>query len=95
MASLLGSSVMGAVSGVALGAAYFAAAGYAAHSVLKYGRETSRGMRQMEMGSPVVDPHGLGYTMRQRSVMAIQKSMINGRMAMGNEALLLHNGSLY
>jgi hypothetical protein len=95
MASLLGSSVVSASAGLLLAAAYFATAGYAVHSTLKYGRETSRGMRQMEMGSPVVDPHGLGYTMRQRSVMAIQKSMINGRMAMGNEALLLHNGSLY
>jgi hypothetical protein len=45
--------------------------------------------RNLEMSSDVVDTFGTLNTMRQRSISAIQNTHINGRLAMGNEALLL------
>jgi hypothetical protein len=44
----------------------------------------------LEMGAPTVDPFGTVSTMRQRSLMAIQNSRVNGRTALGNEAMLLY-----
>lgn len=77
----------------ALGAAYtvgaVATVGYAGYKALEYGRDVGRGIRNLEMVSPISDPHGLGYTMRQRSVTAIQRSYLNGRCAVGNEAMLM------
>ncbi len=45
-----------------------------------------RRQEQLEMGRPIVDQFGTVATMRQRSLMAIQNSKINGRSALGNEA---------
>lgn len=41
---------------------------------------------RLELGSPVIDNFGTLATMRQRSLMAMQNSNINGRSAMGQEA---------
>ncbi|MAE81783.1 MAG: hypothetical protein CMB80_03525 [Flammeovirgaceae bacterium] len=61
-----------------------------------YERGTKAGMRErqvrnLEMGAPVADPFGTISTLRQRSLSALQNSHVNGRMALGNEAALLHS----
>jgi hypothetical protein len=57
-------------------------------NAIKYGR----GLRRVEMGSGlgVDDPFGSVATLRQRSLMALQNTHLNGRMALGNEAAMLH-----
>jgi hypothetical protein len=62
------------------------AAGVIAWGAASYGQEYQRGLKKMEMVHPVIDPHGTGFTMRQRSINAIQKSYLNGRLALGNES---------
>lgn len=44
----------------------------------------------LELGAPIQDPFGTISTLRQRSLQAIQNTHVNGRMAFGNEAALLH-----
>lgn len=64
---------------------------YGGYKALEMGQEHYRGMKQTEFSSQsMYDPYGVGATMRQRSLMAIQRSSINGRLALGNEARLLH-----
>lgn len=53
--------------------------------------EHMRKHAKLEMGTPVVDDFGTVATMRQRSLQAIQESKINGRSALGNEALLMYS----
>jgi hypothetical protein len=48
-------------------------------------------VRSLELGTPVLDQFGTIATLRQRSLSAIQNSHVNGRMALGNEAALLHS----
>jgi hypothetical protein len=88
--STLATSVLGSA---ALPVGLLVGAGYAEYQmgkqILQAGQEKVRGMRKLEMVAPVADPYGIGATMRQRSITAIQNSYINGRMAMGNEALLM------
>jgi len=48
-------------------------------------------LRNLEMGSDLVDRFGTLTTMRQRSLAAIQRTHVNGRTALGNEATLLSN----
>lgn len=48
-------------------------------------KENMRRHSLLEMGTPSVDEFGTLATMRQRSLMAIQNSRINGRSALGNE----------
>jgi len=67
-----------------------AGAGLAMKKTIDYGQRHYRGLRELEIASPIADPTGIGYTMRQRSLQAIQRSSINGRMAIGNEAMLMH-----
>jgi len=52
--------------------------------------ERGRRLREMEMGGNFHDPFGTAYTMRQRSMQGIQKSHINARNALGNEAFYSH-----
>lgn len=52
--------------------------------------ERGRRLREMEMGGNFHDPFGTAYTMRQRSLQGIQKSHINARNALGNEAYYSH-----
>lgn len=47
-------------------------------------------LRRLEMGMPQIDRFGTIATSRQRSLQALQKTHINGRLALGNEALLMH-----
>jgi len=84
-----GASILG---GLSVPVAVGAAAGYGAYKALEYGQSRTRALRETEFVTPVVDPYGTGYTMRQRSLASIQKSYLNGRMAMGNEAVLLGAG---
>lgn len=84
-----GASVLGSLATpIAIGAT----AGYGAYKALEYGQSRTRALRETEFITPVTDPYGTGYTMRQRSLASIQKSYLNGRMAMGNEAVLLGAG---
>lgn len=82
--------VGGKLGAVMWPATMVAGAAYGGYKALEWGRDTRRGLRNLEMTTPVLDPFGTGFTMRQRSVAAIQKSYINGRMALGREASLLH-----
>ena len=52
--------------------------------------ERGRRLREMEMGGNFSDPFGTAYTMRQRSLQGIQRSHINARNALGNEAFYSH-----
>ena len=54
------------------------------------GNAKLRQIKSLEMGSPIVDQYGSISTLRQRSLAALQNSHVNGRMALGNEAALLH-----
>lgn len=90
-----GEAAIHTLTGVKLGAVLWpatmvAGAAYGGYKAMEWGRDTRRGLRNLEMTTPVIDPFGTGFTMRQRSVAAIQKSYINGRMALGREASLLH-----
>jgi hypothetical protein len=67
------------------------AAGYAGKVALDVGQAHYKGLKSAEFGTPFEDTSGMGATMRQRSLMAIQRSQINGRAALGNEAAILHN----
>lgn len=84
-----GIGIYGAASGQgfggALGTVYGAISRPAIHD---YAKSHAR----LEMGTPLVDPFGTAATMRQRSLMAIQNSRVNGRTALGNEATLLYQG---
>lgn len=52
----------------------------------RYGRKT----RRLEMGGEIIDRFGTISTMRQRSLQALNNTHMNGRMALGNEAMLTH-----
>jgi len=67
-----------------------AAAGYGAYAFADAARDYGRGLKKLEMGGPIVDQFGTVATTRQRSLQALQNTHINGRMALGNEALLMH-----
>jgi hypothetical protein len=63
--------------------------GYGFYKLGQASRKHRKRLRDVEMGSDLVDRFGTMTTMRQRSLAAIQKTHINGRLALGNEALLL------
>jgi len=72
-----------------LGGAAIAGAGYGMYRLGEAARTHERRVRSLELGADVVDRFGTLSTMRQRSLQAIQSSHLNGRTALGNEALLL------
>ena len=79
--------------GPAAYAAIPAAAGYGMYQFGEAAREHVKNLKQLEFGgSQIMDALGSAgaATSRQRSVMALQNTHLNGRMAMGNEALLMH-----
>ncbi|RKZ06471.1 hypothetical protein DRQ25_13835 [Candidatus Fermentibacteria bacterium] len=81
-ASVLTNPVMIAAAGaVAAGAGYYA--------VGQASRKHRKRVRSLEMGGDLVDRFGTMTTMRQRSLSAIQRTHMNSRLALGNEALLL------
>ena len=83
---------IGGVAGNPLiaGAAIAAAAGYGYYKLGEAGIAHMKRHRNMEMGSDMIDTFGTMATIRQRSLSAIQNSHINGRLAMGGEASLMH-----
>lgn len=70
-----------------------AAAGYGVYRFGEAAKEHVQSLNRLEFGGgQIMDAIGSAgaATMRQRSVMALQDTHLNGRMAMGNEALLMH-----
>lgn len=71
-----------------------AAAGYAGYTLGEAGRAHAKGLRQLEMGQQDQIQAALGSagaaTMRQRSLMALNNTHLNGRMALGSEGFLMH-----
>lgn len=70
-----------------------AAAGYGIYQFGEAAKEHVKSLNRLEFGGgQIMDAIGSAgaATMRQRSVMALQDTHLNGRMAMGNEALLMH-----
>lgn len=72
-----------------LGGAGGLAAGYGYYKLGEASRKHRKRLRTLEMGSDLVDRFGTLTTMRQRSLAAIQKTHVNGRLALGNESALL------
>lgn len=62
---------------------------YANKRAIEVGEERYRKHARLEMGTPIVDQFGTAATMRQRSVMALNNSRLNGMTALGNEAALM------
>ena len=81
----------GAVGSVplAIGAAV-AGGAYGYYRLGEAGIKHAKKMRNLEMGGDVIDTFGTMATMRQRSLSAIQNTHVNGRLALGGEASLLH-----
>lgn len=84
-------AAVGAVGSVPLliGAAV-AGGAYGYYKLGEAGQKYSKKLRKLELGTDIDDSYGTISTMRQRSVMAIQNSYLNGRMALGNEASSMH-----
>jgi len=83
-----------AVGGVTLGVAAVGVGAVAGgYEIGEASQAYAKRMRGVEMGAPVVDPYGSIATTRQRSLAALQNTHINGRMAMGNEGVLMHDNA--
>jgi hypothetical protein len=81
-------------TGVLAPVAAVAAVAVGTYMVGEQGRQHAKGLRQMEMGysdqmRDTITSQGAS-TMRQRSVAALNNTHLNSRMALGNEAFLLH-----
>jgi hypothetical protein len=79
-------ALSGTVNPLALGAL----AGYAGYKFADASRDYGRSLKKLNMGAPIVDMFGTVATTRQRSLQALQNTHINGRMALGNEGMLMH-----
>lgn len=77
-------------SPVLWGAAGMAAVGMGGYLAGEKAQAYRKNMKTLEMGANIVDPFGTSATLRQRSMRALQNSKINGRMGIGNEALIMH-----
>lgn len=77
-----------------LAGASIGAGAYAGYKIGQASREKARRIRNVEMGGEVIDRFGTLSTIRQRSLMALNNSHVNGRMALGNEAILLSSNYL-
>jgi hypothetical protein len=75
---------------VIAGAAGITAAGVGYYAYGTAAQAHKKRMRNVEMGGQLFDPYGMNATTRQRSLQALHNSHINGRMAIGSEAVLLH-----
>jgi hypothetical protein len=82
-----GAAVIGNPAMIAGSAAIAAGVGY--YHLGEASRKHRKRLRGLEMGGNLVDSFGTMNTMRQRSLAAIQNTHVNGRLALGNEALLL------
>jgi len=74
---------------VTLGAAAVAGLGYGGYKLGEAAIAHEKRIKGLELGADVVDRFGTISTMRQRSLQAIQNSHLNGRGALGNEALIM------
>lgn len=80
-------------SGLSLATIGFAAAYGTYKGVQKWSEASiarSKRARKLEFGGPTLDVFGNMATMRMRSLQALQRSSLNGRYSMGNEAAALH-----
>lgn len=74
-----------------------AAGAYGYNKAAEYIQHTDRAIarhkqvRGLELGGPIQDQFGTISTLRQRSLQALQNTHVNGRMAFGQEAALLHS----
>jgi len=84
--AIIGSTTTAAIGGVA-------ALGFGYHALGTAAKSYRKGLQNLEMGAPVKDPYGTTATLRARSLQALNSSAVNGRMAMGNEALLMHDSA--
>lgn len=82
-AAVMGSAGLLMTAGVAGGL-------YGGYRLGEAGIARMRKFRNLEVGSDIVDTFGTMATIRQRSLSAIQNTHINGRLAMGGEAALMH-----
>lgn len=88
--SLLGAVVTNPIGLAMIGGAAVGAGMYAKSQFITKMQDRHRKFTQLEMGRPMLDPFGNMATSRQRSIMAMQQSKINGRSALGQEASLLY-----
>lgn len=90
------SGVGGASMAMAAPAIAIAAAGYGAYRLHEAGKKHAKSLRQLEMGGGDQIMQTINTaetaTMRQRALLALNNTHINGRMALGNEAFLMHRG---
>jgi len=98
MAGAGAAGTVAAIGGLFNPMVWIATAGaYGASKMMDYYDSTNRNIARqrmvnnLEMGSPILDQFGTVSTLRQRSLAAIQNSKVNGRMALGQEAALLHS----
>lgn len=84
--SMLGGMTMG-LAAFTGGGALLGVGGYAFG---KMSASYGKGLKSIEMGSPIIDEFGTLATTRQRSLAALNLSHVNGRQALGNEASLMH-----
>ena len=83
-------TVVGGAAGFIAAAAATGAMYDFATSAPKKAMEYGRRLRQYETGGGFHDPFGTAYTMRQRSLREVQRSHLNARNALGNEAYYSH-----
>ena len=80
-------AALGSFAGTALMAG--GALAYGGYRFGQAAQKYGRGLRNISMATPVVDPFGTAATMRQRSLSALQNTHINGRSVLGSEAQLM------
>lgn len=83
-------TIGGIMNPVTLGAAAIGAGAFAYYKMGEAGIARGKRIRNLEMGADIVDNFGTMATMRQRSLSALQNSHVNGRLAMGGEASMMH-----
>jgi hypothetical protein len=87
----VGAAVLGSAAlPLTVAAAAVGGAGYGYYKFGEAAQKHGKKMRRLEMGGNVTDPFGTSATMRQRSLQALNNTHVNGRMALGNEAALMH-----
>lgn len=87
----VGAAVLGSAAlPLAIGAGIAGGAGYGYYQFGEAAQRHGRKMRKLEMGGEVTDRFGTMSTMRQRSLQALNNTHVNGRMALGNEAAIMH-----
>jgi len=88
--ALRAGTVIGGAAGFIAAAAITGAMYDFATSTPRKAMEYGRRLKQYETGGGFHDPFGTAYTMRQRSLREVQRSHLNARNALGNEAYYSH-----